>query len=515
MAGEAVSAVNAAAERLLPGVVPGRPLREGSAWLADAHGAFTAGARGPVSGRIGERSFEAHPAAHADGSVTWWLVDSTDVDLAREQLRVERERTALLSKVSSALLTSLNPDRCRQLTAQLAADHLADAALVIAPGSGREFPVTRCTRGGTPVHDRLAIEPEEVTGLAEALQGFPPVPSRWIDPGSAPDWLVTEEFGEIGSIVITPLPGHGVPAGALVLLRRSRHQAYTEDEEVFARLFAARAGSAMSAARLFAAQASITEILTRDLLPPVLRRVDGVEFAGRYRAASDTERVGGDFYDVHPVGVEGDDLLAVLGDVCGKGLEAAVMTGKVRGVVQALLPMSDDHSRVLSLLNDALLSRHSTRFVTLVLASVARSTAGVRLRLTSGGHLPPLVVRANGVVEEVPTTGTLIGVLSDITSTTAEVVLAPGETCLLYTDGITEAVGGPLGGEMFGEERLRTVLASCAGMPAEAVAEHVHMVAAEWIGDGGHDDIALLAVTAPRGQHLTAVGGHGRGRYTT
>lgn len=515
VAGGTVSAANAAARALLPRVLPGTVLRDGSPWLADAHEAFTAGVREPAPGTIGGRSFEAHGTERGDGAVTWWLVDDSDVRLAREQLRVERERTALLGKVSSALLTSLNPDRCRQLTAQLAADHLADAALVIVPGGGREFPVTRCTRGGTPVHDRLMVDPDEVAGLGEALQGFPPVPSRWIDPTAAPDWLMPEEFGEIGSIVVTPLPGHGVPAGALVLLRRSRHQAYTEEEEVFARLFAARAGSAISAARLFAAQASITETLMRELLPPALHHVDGVEFAGRYRPASDSERVGGDFYDVHPTPTGSDELLAVLGDVCGKGLEAAVMTGKVRSVVQALLPMSDDHSQMLSLLNNALLTRHDTRFVTLVLASVSRSTAGVRLRLTSGGHLPPLVVRANGVVEQVPTSGTLVGVLPHISSTTAEVVLAPGETCLLYTDGITEAVGGPLGDEMFGEERLQDVLAACAGMPAEAVAEHVHMVAAEWIGGGRHDDIALLTITAPRGRHLTAVGGHGRGRYTT
>ncbi|MEU7526694.1 SpoIIE family protein phosphatase [Saccharothrix sp. NPDC042600] len=489
--GGVVREANAAAGVL---VTAGTALRGTVDWLADAHEAFPAG--GPVaSGPIGDRAYEAHPVPHADGAVTWWLVDDTDVRRAREELRVERERTALLSKVSSALLTSLNPDRCMQLTAQLAADHLADAAWVIAPGGVAGHPATVCVRGDAPAHHRLVIDPDDVAGLGEALQGFPPVPSRWIDPVSAPDWLVPDGFGEIGSIVVTPLPGHGVPAGALVLLRRSADRAYTPDEEVFARLFAARAGSAISAARSFAAQASITETLVRELLPPVLHRVEGVELAGRYRPASDSERVGGDFYDVHPVG---DEHLAVLGDVCGKGLEAAVVTGKVRSVVQALLPMSDDHQRVLTLLNDALLGRHGTRFVTLVLASVRPVEGGVRLRLTSGGHLPPLVVRTTGAVEEAPTSGTLVGVLPEVVSTTAEVLLAPGETCLLYTDGITEAVGGPLGDEMFGEERLHAVLASCAGMPADAVAEHVHMVAAEWIGGGSHDDIALLAVTAPR-----------------
>jgi len=515
----AVRGLNAAARSLFPAAEAGGTLADAcSGWLAEAHGGLAGGATGPVSGLVGDRSFEAHPVGHDDGAVTWWLVEDTDARLARAALRLERERTAVLSEVSSRLLTSLNPERCMQVTAELAAGHLADAAWVIAPGGRRDHPVTRCVRGAEAVHERLAIDPTEVAGLAEALQGFPPVPSRWIEPSSAPSWLLPDGFGEVGSIVVTPLPGHGVPAGALVLLRRTEQRAFSDDEEVFARLFAARAGAAMSAARLFAQQVSITDTLMRELLPPKLHQVDGVEFAGRYRPSLDSERVGGDFYDVHPAAERtaagAGESLVVLGDVCGKGLEAAVLTGKVRTTLHALLPMASDHRWMLTLLNNALLNTHDTRFVTVVLGSVARVGNEVRLRLTSGGHLPPLVVRTTGEVQEVPAHGTLIGVLPEIEAATAEVVLGPGDTCLLYTDGITEAVGGPLGGEMFGEERLHATLADCAGMPADAVAEHVHMVAAQWIGGGSHDDIALLAITAPRGRHLTSVGGHGRGRHT-
>ncbi|MEU5690819.1 GAF domain-containing SpoIIE family protein phosphatase [Actinosynnema sp. NPDC020468] len=515
-AGGEVRAANDAATALL--LEPGGPVAE-VGWLADAHDRFVSAPDDlvvPVAGSVGDRSFEAHPVAHDDRSVTWWLVEDTDVRLAREALQVEQGRAALLADVSSALLTSLNPERCMRITAELAARHLADAALVISAGSHRESTVTRCARDGEPEQVRTRIDADEVAGLGEALRGFPPVPSRWIDPASAPGWLAPDGFGDVGSIVVTPLPGHGVPAGALILLRHAGEPVFTEDEEVFARLFASRAGTAMSAAHMFTRQASITETLMRELLPPTLRDVGGIEFAGRYRPAGDTERVGGDFYDVHPVEREDGDAeaLAVLGDVCGKGLEAAVLTGKVRTTVQALLPMADDHQQVLDLLNNALLTSHHTRFVTLVLASVVRTGAEVRLRLTSAGHLPPLIVRNNGDVDEADTTGTLVGALADIPSTTATVVLAPGETCLLYTDGITEARGGPLGGEMFGEHRLKHALAACAGMPADAIAEHVHMLAAQWVGSGAHDDMAVLAITAPRGRHLSAVGGHGRGRFT-
>ncbi|GAB1510154.1 PP2C family protein-serine/threonine phosphatase [Actinophytocola sp. KF-1] len=468
------------------------------AWLREAHDRVVAGggAGAVCRGVVGDRGFAAHAVPHGAGGVAWWLVDTT----AEEALRLERKRTDFLATASSALLASLHPGRCMEMTARLAATYLADAAVVIGPGGQGWYPTVTCGPDGTPRHDRLAFDPAEVPGLAEALQGFPPVPSRWIDPAAAPGWAAPPGFGPVGSVVVTPLPGHGVPAGALVLLRRSAKAAFQEDEELFARLFAARAGVAMSAAHVYAEQSAITELLMRDLLPPTPRAVAGIEFAGRYRAAFDTDRVGGDFYDVHPPDDERAETLAVLGDVCGKGLEAAVLTGKIRTTLRALLPMADDHQRLLRLLNNALLTAHSTRFATLVLASAVRDGAVVRLRLTAAGHLPPLVVRADGAVEEVATKGTLVGVLPSMRSTSAEVTLSAGDTCLLYTDGITEAPGGPLGAEMFGEPRLRTVLAECGGLPAEAIVERIQMLAMQWAGTRSHDDMAVLAISAPRGR---------------
>ncbi|MFE3991496.1 PP2C family protein-serine/threonine phosphatase [Streptomyces goshikiensis] len=487
------------------------------AWLSYAHTACRMPAAGPrpvVEGSVGDRSYEAHPTVREDGTVVWWLVDDTDHRLAREALRIERERTAFLGQASNLLLSSLNLQRCMDVTAQMAAQHLADAALVISPVRGRDLPIVSCLRGGMPESSRVTAHAEDVPGLAEALQGFPPVPSRWLDPATAPAWLVPEDFGTVGSVVITPLPGHGVPAGALILLRRAGGTGFTEAEEVFARLFAARAGAAMSAARLYAEQASISETLMRDLLPPFLHRVSGVEYAGGYRASQDHERIGGDFYDVHPAAVEGDASLVVLGDVCGKGLEAAVMTGKIRNTLHALLPMADDHQRMLNLLNTALLSSHNARFATMILASAARQESQVKLRLTSAGHSAPLIVRADGRVEEASTRGTLVGALPEVTAVTALATLEPGDACVLFTDGITEARGGPMGGALFGEERLQRVLADCAGMPAQAMVERVQMLASEWVGTGPHDDMAIVVISAPRTNHLSAVDGHTRGRFT-
>ncbi|MGW1988283.1 PP2C family protein-serine/threonine phosphatase [Streptomyces collinus] len=479
-------------------------------WLADAHCATTspydAASSPAASGVIDERAFEAYPRVdEGSGGVVWWLVDQTDLRLAEQALAEERERTGLLAEISSTLLSSLNVERCTEVTARMAADHLADAAVIVAPAQGRRYPLTYAQVGGPVTQSTAEIDPATVPGLAEALQGFPPVPTRWISPDDIPDWAVPPGFtGPIGSVIVTPLPGHGVPAGVLILLRSTTHRAFSEGEEVFARLFAARAGAALSAARLYAEQTSITTMLLRELLPPTLERVHGVEYAGTYRASQDHERVGGDFYDVHPGADPSAETFVVLGDVAGKGLEAAVLTGKIRSVLHALLPMAGDHQQILTLLNNALLTSHHTRFATLVLASVRRGRSGqVQLRLTSAGHMPPLLIRADGRVEEADTGGQLVGALPAIHARSADVVLAPGETCLLYTDGITEARGGPLGDQLYGEDRLKAALAECARMPAEAVVERVQMLAAQWLGGGGHDDMATLAITNPASGHGT------------
>ncbi|GES28488.1 PP2C family protein-serine/threonine phosphatase [Streptomyces angustmyceticus] len=512
-----VRAVNDAAALLFPGAAPGAALDDVlPRWLAEAHRRFTdplrPGDAGPARGPAGDRSIEARPSRTEHGDVVWWLVDDTARRSAEDALRAERERTAFLAQASTELLASLNADRCTEVTARLAAQHLADAAVVIAPPSGRRLSVSFCGPDGEVVREKVLADPASVPGLAEALQGFPPVPSRWIDPAAVPEWVRPSSLGAIGSVAVTPLPGHGVAAGALILLRRSDQAAFHEREETFARLFAARAGAAMSAARLYAEQATITRTLMRDLLPPRLQQVSGVEFAGGYRASNDTDRVGGDFYDVHAGAGPEEESLVVLGDVCGKGLEAAVQTGKIRNTLHALLPLATDHQRVLHLLNGALLDSHHTRFATLVLASVARRGNTVRLRVTSAGHPAPLVVRADGRVEEADTRGSLVGALPEVTSRTAAFDLAPGESCLLFTDGITEASGGPLGDELFGDERLRSALSECAGMPAEAVVERIRMLAAQWVGNGRHDDMAVVAITAPRHAHPGAVDGATRGR---
>ncbi|WP_372348576.1 PP2C family protein-serine/threonine phosphatase [Streptomyces sp. KL116D] len=151
---------------------------------------------------------------------------------------------------------------------------------------------------------------------------------------------------------------------------------------------------------------------------------------------------------------------------------------------------------MLSLLNSALLSSHHTRFATMAFASASRVGDIVRLRVTSAGHPPPLIVRRDGRVEETATRGTLIGVLPEVTASTVKVELRPGRpVCSIPTASPRHTAAGD---SMFGETRLHDVLTKCAGLPAEALTEHVQMVATQWVDDGPKDDMALLAISAPR-----------------
>ncbi|MFW6034301.1 MAG: PP2C family protein-serine/threonine phosphatase [bacterium] len=430
---------------------------------------------------------------------------------ATEAIAVERDRLAILVETFDALSASLNVDRCTEVTARLAARHLADAAVVIAWAADGALTVTSGRRDGATARCTLGTDGADilgVPGVQEALQGYPPPPSRRVDPARLPAWLLpTELLGVLGSAAVIALPGHGTPAGALLLLRRAGAAASADADQTLLGPFAARAGAALAAARMYAEQVKITTALTADLLPPQLPDLDGVEFAGGYRASNDSERVSGDFYDVHLGSDTGDEPFVVLGDVCGKGLDAAVLTGKIRNTLHALLPVATDHHRLLDLLNRTLVDSHHSQFATLVLGTVSRSGGRVRLRLTCAGHPAPLIVRVDGRVEEADTHGSLIGVLPTVHATTATVELLPGETCLLYTDGLIEARGGPRGGDMFGEQRLRSTLAECAGLTAGAIVDHIQVLVSDWVGNGSRDDMAAIAITAPTSAGPGADGG--------
>ena len=489
--------VNTAASALLPGLEPGVTTAQGPlAGLARA----TAEGAGTFTDEYQGRRLLGHRRDLGDEHYGWYLQDTTAEDARLAAFEAERARTRFLAEAGRRLSASLHQRRCLRTTVELAVSHLADAAIVVLPARRRQSEWMRLVSGET-VEEGVLRESMlgEVPGLEEALGGFPPIPSRWLDAGQIPGWLLPEGFGPVGALLVTPLPGNAEPAGALILARHGADAVFSAEDEMLARIFAARAGAAISAAALYREQVDTTAILQADLLPPELPQPDGIELIGSYQAAKDAARIGGDFYDVFGPVDDSPETVVVLGDVCGKGPEAAVLTGKVRQTLRALRLVGSDPAVMLSVLNRALLgSGRQHRFVTLVVAAITRAEHGrVRLTLATGGHPAPLVLRADGTVEEVPVAGTLIGVVPEVSIQSATAELAPGELCLLYSDGLTEARGGATGTQQYGEDRLHETLASCAGMPGAATVERVRQLVSDWVHGGVRDDIAMLAVRAP------------------
>jgi phosphoserine phosphatase RsbU/P len=204
--------------------------------------------------------------------------------------------------------------------------------------------------------------------------------------------------------------------------------------------------------------------LQDSLLPPLLPDVPGAEIAARYLPGSDVVDVVGDFYDVFQTSEHSWAL--TVGDVCGKGVEAATVTALARYTIRAGAVTRSSPAAVLRLLNEAMRRQHpdSERFVTAAYLGLALGAGACRLTIALGGHPPALCRRASGRVEPLGRPGTVLGAFADPSLSDASTLLHPGDAVLLYTDGVTEARRGR---EQFGEERLVEVLAGCDGTAAD------------------------------------------------
>ncbi|MDQ4094004.1 MAG: serine/threonine-protein phosphatase [Actinomycetota bacterium] len=291
-------------------------------------------------------------------------------------------------------------------------------------------------------------------------------------------------------VVATPLRGRQRTEGVLLVVRPVA-------TELLAPL-AALAGPALEAGRRRRARATALLQLQAPLLPlrpEALPELPGVQLGVAHRAAPGELAVGGDFYLVRPITEE--YTLFALGDVCGKGAEALAESSRVQHSLAALMIVEQEPARLLQLLNRGLLAAGRTVFTTLVLGALQPLPMGLRLTLTAGGHPAPLVLRGDGHVEEVAVPGTVVGILPDARFGRISITLNPGETCLLYSDGVTEAARRTgENQEQFGQARLAACLRGCAGMTAQAVATRVEDTVTDWLGRNDGDDLAVLAVQA-------------------
>lgn len=238
----------------------------------------------------------------------------------------------------------------------------------------------------------------------------------------------------------------------------------------------------------------VAATLQESLLPGALPPTPGLDIVARYHVAN-SEQVGGDFYDV----VDADGAVAlVVGDVCGKGTQAAAMTGKTRWSLRTLLLDAWTPSGALNRLNQVLVRSADAgeRYCTVALArAYALPGTGVGLTLSLGGHPHPLVVRAGGSIEHAGRTAPIIGYFPDATFYDTELTLAPGELMILFTDGMLEAVQGHGSSE---DSRLRTLLAPMIGSCARVVADRLDdALRTSALCDGSlRDDAAYLVLRA-------------------
>lgn len=241
----------------------------------------------------------------------------------------------------------------------------------------------------------------------------------------------------------------------------------------------------------------VASTLQRSFLPPEPPHVPGVEVAGRFRPAGEGIELGGDFYDVFETAR--NDWAFVVGDVCGKGPEAAAVTALARHTLRAAAIAARKPRVVLGLLNEALLrDQPEGRFCTVAYARLRRTPAGARLTTAAGGHPLPLVLRTTGHVTALGRPGTLLGVVPDVQIVDAKANLRPGDTVLLFTDGVTEAAAPD--GTLFGEGRLRSVLGGCAGLSPDEVVVRLERAIVEFeSGRQPRDDLALLALRITTG----------------
>ncbi|QIG42301.1 SpoIIE family protein phosphatase [Nocardioides anomalus] len=239
---------------------------------------------------------------------------------------------------------------------------------------------------------------------------------------------------------------------------------------------------------------ALARALQQTLIPPTPPQVPGLDLAATYLPAGQGSEVGGDFYDVFKV--RDDDWVITLGDVCGKGYEAAVVTSLVRHTIRALSVNEPRPSAVLSALDEVLHHDPTDRFCTAVLLRLRRVDGRWEVTLGLAGHPQPLLLRADGVVQPLGRFGPLLGVLDRPAFTDTTVGLEPGDVVVLYTDGVTEALRD---GTMYGEERLVDAVGRIGPVPADLVVALPAAVLAYQDGDTVRDDVAVLAFGPPAG----------------
>lgn len=425
---------------------------------------------------------------------------------------------SFLAEASDLLAGQLDEDLVTSLAGQLLVPRLADWCAVWIEGVS-----------GPPRLARVWHASESrMEGLRRVLEKEPPqLPAT--ARGGAVEWPWPADpaaYGPGGVAIACRLIAGGRALGTLLLGRAGLVRMPAEVTGLIED-FARRVALALAAARRYTRQADISRVLQRGLLPSGIARIPGVESAVVYEPTGDIS-AGGDFYDVFPAG--GGRWCFVLGDVCGNGPEAAVVTGLVRPWLRLLAREGYRVGEVLDRLN-RLLGEEAVgeavvaagggdvdlvgtglaglpagggmaRFLSLLYGELeplgadagAGGGGGVRCTLASAGHPLPLVMGPDGAVRTVAVPQILLGVVDEVSYESETFVLVPGETLLCVTDGVTEHRSGNR--QFDDEEGLAAALGQCVGLSAREVAERVRRAVHEFAAEPPDDDLAMLVLRA-------------------
>jgi serine phosphatase RsbU (regulator of sigma subunit) len=412
-----------------------------------------------------------------------------------------RERAAFLAEAGVLLDQSLDFDTTLADLARLTVPGLADWCSIDVPGpEGRLRNVVIVHRdpareaAARRLVERYPPRPDEVVGAPHVMRTgaaeFLPTVSRDLLEHVAVDaeHLELLKALEIRSGVTVPLPARGRILGAMTLATEGE-RVLGEDDLTLALELGARAGLSVDNARLYGDRAHVAQTLQASLLPPQLPPVPGMRVAARYRPAAEGVEVGGDFYDVFAAGP--DRWVMVVGDVCGKGAEAAAVTALARYTLRAEAGRALPPREALKRLNEAMLRQQEDgRFLTLAYAVLSHEGDGARLVVACAGHPPPVVLRNGRGSVLLGHPGSLLGVFEDPSFVERSILLEPGDSAVFYTDGVTE---GNRDCRITPDE-LADRLAPLGHRPPDEVAREVERTAVGQDGSMLRDDVAVLVM---------------------
>ncbi|HEY6636931.1 MAG TPA: GAF domain-containing SpoIIE family protein phosphatase [Solirubrobacterales bacterium] len=422
--------------------------------------------------------------------------------------RLDRETAAseLLAEAGALMEDALDQKQRAGHLARLAVPALGDAAMVDVVTADGLIERFAAQSGGSQVAEMFAklrqdvpIDPQGPHPVAEVIRTGR---TKYLDALSDEeiDRITTSENERqmlrrhrFKSCMVLPLGARGSVLGALTLWIMRPTKAFDETAQRTAMRLADRAALALDNARLHEQQRHIAFVLQRSLLPRSLPKIRGFEASSRFLAAGEAYEVGGDFYDVFRSG--SGTWTAVIGDVCGKGPEAASLTALARYTVRTASSPDSSPSEVLRTLHESIRSeRADFRFCTAALARIQAPTNGngeAHLTVSLGGHPLPIVLRRDGRVETIGEPGTLLGVLPSPTLADVDASLEVGDSLILYTDGVLDVANRDKRGD---PDWFKDQIAVTTGKNADEIAERLARAAIERHGDELRDDIAILVL---------------------